>query len=58
MPWNCKISFSLYVASCCSVVIPLCSNARLAGAESKDRNPLSGLFSCSQTGHAGQSLVL
>lgn len=58
IPWNFKISFSLKVDSTCNEVIPLFSNARLAGAESSERNPFSGLRSFSQVGQVGQSLLL
>jgi len=40
------------------VVFPLFSNARLAGATSKERKLSFGLRSCSQIGQVGQSLLL
>ncbi len=58
IPCNSKISASLNLDSCCKVIMPLLSNARLAGAASKERKPLSGLLSCSQTGQVGQLLLL
>jgi len=39
-------------------VICLFSKARLAGADSMERKPFIGLRSFSQTGQAGQSLLL
>jgi hypothetical protein len=38
--------------------MPLFSNARLAGAASKERKSSLGLRSSSQTGQVGQSLLL
>ncbi len=58
IPCSFKIYFSLYFESSASVVIPWCSNARLAGAESRERKPSFGFLSFSQVGQVGQSLLL
>jgi hypothetical protein len=58
IPWSFDISFSDLLDKCCNVVMPSCCNARLAGADISDRNPVPGLFACSQMGQIGQSLVL
>lgn len=58
MPCSCKISFWLCEARCCNVVMPLFCSARLAGVLSKFKKPCCGLFSFSQMGHTGQSLLL
>ena len=58
IPWNSRISFSEYFANAAKDEIPLLSIALLAGAESAAKIPASALFSSSQTGHVGQSLLL
>lgn len=58
IPCNLNVSSSEYFESCFSVLIPAFSNARLAGAYSKDKKPSFGLLPSSQVGQVGQSLLL
>lgn len=58
MPCKASTSFLVKAESLFSVVIFLFSSARLAGADSKERNPSFGLRSFSQMGQTGQLLVL
>ncbi len=58
MPCRDSISFSLYFDSCCSVVMPLPSSARLAGPLRLLMKLSLGLRAASHTGQVGQSLLL
>lgn len=58
IPCRDKISFLLNSESCCSVVIPLLSKTRLAGADKAARKLAVGFSSCTQIGQTGQLLVL
>jgi len=58
IPCRDKISFSLYFASSSTVITPMFSKARRAGAESLDKKPIVGFRSFSHMGHVGQSLLL
>lgn len=58
MPWRDNISCSVNRERSCADAIPLHSNARLAGAENRERNPSVGFRSASQVGQVLQSLLL
>ena len=58
MPCSCSNCFSVYFDSCFKVVRPLASKARRAGADTKERKPLVGLFCCSQMGQVGHVVLL
>ena len=58
IPCNAKTSRSLNLLSWRKVLMPLFSNARLAGAESPEVNPALGFRFFSQMGQVGQSVLL
>ncbi len=57
-PCNFNSSFSVMVDSDFKLTSFSRSKALRAGADSKDKKPSAGFFSCSQKGQTGQSLLL